>query len=103
VLGIDVNSATIAKPLSAALVRARGSRFFIRRVGPIITFNIVITNVKPDSVPSGDLVTTVNMGCAHSDDRDPDDAAHSEQAQDDAAHPEQEENVDALTAKSGYS
>lgn len=51
----------VTGPLSSALVKARRAGFFIRRVGPNVTVNVIFTNVDPPSVPQGDVITTVNV------------------------------------------
>ncbi|MCB0917440.1 MAG: hypothetical protein KDC39_02595 [Actinobacteria bacterium] len=60
--GLTFNRDIVTGPLSSALVKARRARFFVRRMGPNITINVIFTNVDPPSVPQGDVITTVNVG-----------------------------------------
>ena len=61
-LGIDTANEAIIRPLSTGLAAMRAARVLVRRVGPILTVNVVITNVELGEGTAGDLITNVSLG-----------------------------------------
>lgn len=61
-LGIDTANEAVVKPLSSGVAMLRAARVFVRKLGPIITVNVVITNVELGSGRAGDLYTNVSLG-----------------------------------------
>ncbi len=60
--GFDFVNEELVQRLNAGVATMKNARMFIRRVGPIITVNVVITNIELGSGDTGDLHTNVHLG-----------------------------------------
>ncbi len=60
--GFDFVNEELVQRLNAGVATMKNARMFIRRVGPIVTVNVVITNIELGSGDTGDLHTNVHLG-----------------------------------------
>ena len=60
--GFDFVNEEIVQRLSSGVATMKTARMFVRRIGPIVTVNVVITNVEANEGTTGDLHTNVYLG-----------------------------------------
>lgn len=60
--GLDFVNEEIVQRLSSGIATMKSARVFVRRIGPIVTVNVVVTNVELNEGSAGDLHTNVYLG-----------------------------------------
>lgn len=63
-LGFDFVNEEIVQRLSSGVATMKSARMFVRRIGPIVTVNVVVTNVEANEGTTGDLHTNVYLGAS---------------------------------------
>lgn len=63
-LGFDFVNEEIIQRLSSGVATMKSARMFVRRIGPIVTVNVVVTNVEATEGTTGDLHTNVYLGAS---------------------------------------